>query len=170
MHGIAMLDGKEFDLDEILGIERQLSGLASAEGEQMRRQRMEAANAEAERLDNVRATLSVVEEHRLEAVERAEKAARDLCEALKEVRARAADGRHLIRALGGSGYPLEENEQEFRMAVRLSCALKPLTGIRARFGQIVFPAARAPFDNPWRDEEAKIVSHDISKALKGASE
>lgn len=168
--GVAMLDGKDFDASALQSLTSELEAINAAEGEEARRRRQQVATAEQERLTNLRATLAVVEEHRLDAVDRAEKHSRDLNEAMKEIRARAADGAHLIRALGGSSYPLEESEQEFRMGVRLSCALKPLTGIRARYGQIVFPPARAPFDNPWRDEEAKIVAHDITKALKGSSE
>ena len=168
--GVAMLDGKDFDDSTLQGLANELEAINAAEGEEARRQRQQMTVAEQERLTNLRATLAVVEEHRLDAVHRAEKHSRDLGEAMKEVRARAADAAHLIRALGGSGYPLEANEQELRMSVRLSCALKPVTGIRARYGQIIFPPARAPFDNPWRDEEAKIVAHDINKALKGSAE
>ncbi|MER9330215.1 hypothetical protein [Mesorhizobium sp. M0488] len=113
-------------------------------------------------------TLTVVEENRLAAVDRAEKAARDLVENLKEVRARAADVARLLRALGSGSLALEETEN--RMSWRLTAALKPLTGFGRRYGQIVTPEARSPFNDPWRAAEQAAAGPDVSKALKGASE
>lgn len=170
MHDIAMLDDKPFDLAEMIDVERELSGLDAAEGEAVRRQRQEAARAEQERLANLRQTLTVVEENRLEAVDRAEKAARDLCDALKEVRARSADGTRLLRALGvRPAVLLDVFETEFRMSLRLAAAIKPLVGLGRRFGQITFPEGRSPYDKPWRAEEQALANPDISRALEGPS-
>lgn len=169
MQGIALLDDQEFDTAPLSEVERELSALDAAEGEAVRRQRVEAAAAEQQRLVNLRKTLTVVEENRLEAVDRAEKAARDLCDALKEVRARSADGTRLLRALGvRPAVLLDVYELEFRMSLRFAAAIKPLVGLGRRFGQITFPEARSPYDKPWRAEEQAIANPDISRALKGS--
>ncbi|RWM14453.1 MAG: hypothetical protein EOR73_26560 [Mesorhizobium sp.] len=166
--GVAMLDGARFDARELTALESELDALNEAEGENTRRQRQEAARAEQERLANLRKTLTVVEENRLEAVDRAEKAARDLCDALNEVRARSADGTRLLRALGvRPAVLLDVFETEFRMSLRLAAAIKPLVGLGRRFGQITFPEGRSPYDKPWRAEEQALANPDISRALKG---
>ncbi|MER9936143.1 hypothetical protein [Mesorhizobium sp. M0088] len=166
--GTALLDGKSFDPRELTALETELAAIDAAEGEVMRRQRVAASEAERERMANLRVTLTVVEENRLAAVDRAEKAARDLVENLKEVRARAADVARLLRALGSGSLPLEETEN--RMSWRLTAALKPLTGFGRRYGQIVTPEARSPFNDPWRAAEQAVAGPDVSKALKGFSE
>lgn len=169
MQGIALLDDTEFDHSPLNAVEKELAALDAAEGEAVRRQRQEAARAEQERLANLRKTLTVVEENRLEAVDRAEKASRDLCDALKEVRARSADGTRLLRALGvHPAVQLDTYESEFRLSLRFAAALKPLVGLGRRFGQITFPEARSPYDKPWRAEEQAIANPDISRALKGS--
>ncbi|TIO26937.1 hypothetical protein [Mesorhizobium sp.] len=169
MQGIALLDDTEFDHSPLNAVENELAALDAAEGEAVRRQREQAAAAEQERLANLRQTLAIVEEHRLEAVDRAEKAARDLTDALKEVRARSADATRLLRALGvHPAVQLDTYESEFRMSLRFATALKPLVGLRRRYGQIAFPEARTPFDQPWRAAEAAIANPDIDKALKGS--
>ncbi|MER9080611.1 hypothetical protein [Mesorhizobium sp. M0895] len=167
--GIAMLDATIFDDRELTALESELEALNEAEGEAVRRQREQAAEAEQQRLANLRKKLTVVEENRLEAVDRAEKAARDLCDALKEVRARSADATRLLRALGvRPAVLLDVYELEFRMSLRFAAAIKPLVGLGRRFGQITFPEARTPYDKPWRAEEQAIANPDISCALKGS--
>lgn len=168
MQGIALLDDQEFDHSPLDEVEKELAALDAAEGEAVRRQREEAARAEQERLANLRKTLAIVEENRLDAVDRAEKAARDLTDALKEVRARSADGTQLLRALGvHPAVQLDTYESEFRLSLRLAAAIKPLVGLGRRFGQITFPEARSPYDKPWRAEEEALATPDISRALEG---
>lgn len=159
MQGIALLDDQEFDHGPLDAVEKELAALDAAEGEAVRRQREQAAAAEQERLANLRETLAIVEENRLEAVDRAEKAARDLCDALKEVRARSADATRLLRALGvRPAVLLDVFETEFRMSLRLAAAIKPLVGLGRRFGQITFPEGRSPYDKPWRSEEQALAT------------
>ncbi|PTE11544.1 hypothetical protein [Mesorhizobium helmanticense] len=167
--GVAMLDAKSFDSRELTALETELEAIEAAEGEAVRRERDQAAAAEQERLANLRKTLTIVEENRLEAVDRAEKAARDLCDALKEVRARSADATKLLRSLGvRPAVQLDVYESEFRLSLRFAAALKPLVGLRRRYGQIAFPEARTPYDKGWRAEEQAIATPDISRALKGS--
>ncbi|TIL43646.1 hypothetical protein [Mesorhizobium sp.] len=168
LQGVALLDDQDFYHAPLDEVEKELAALDAAEGEAVRRQRQEAARAEQERLANLRKTLTIVEEHRLEAVDRAEKAAHSPTDALKEVRARSADATRLLRSLGvHPATQLDAYESEFRMSLRFATALKPLVGLRRRFGQIAFPEARTPFDQPWRTAEAAIANPDISKALRG---
>jgi hypothetical protein len=123
------------------------------------------ALAEAERLDGLRNTLTIVEEQRLEAVDRAEKAARELADALKEALARSADAAKLIRALGGgNAIHLDDYSVELRLSNHLATALKPVTGLRRRFGQIVFPEAQNAYYSPWRAAEQAIAAPDLSRA------
>lgn len=168
--GVAMLDGKDFDASTLQSLSGELDAITAAEGEEARRKRQSASLAEMERLTNLRATLGVVEEHRLEAVDRAEKAIRDLVEALKEVRARSADSVSIVRALGVNSMALDAYEVEHRMSLRFATALKPLVGLRRRYGQITFPEARSPYDQPWRAAEDAATTNDVSRALKGSSE
>ncbi|RWO63082.1 hypothetical protein [Mesorhizobium sp.] len=169
MQGVALLDDQDFDHSPLNEVEKELAALDAAEGEAVRRQREQAAAAELQRLANLRETLAIVEENRLEAVDRAEKAARDLCDALKEVRARSADATRLLRALGvHPAVLLDTYESEFRMSLRLAAAIKPLVGLGRRFGQITFPEGRSPYDKPWRAEEQALATPDISRALKGS--
>ncbi|TPJ50630.1 MULTISPECIES: hypothetical protein [unclassified Mesorhizobium] len=165
-----MLDDKPFDLEEILGVERELSGLTAAEGEQMRRQRMEAAAAGQARIDALKEKLERRNTERLEAVERAEKAAIDLREASKQWIAANGDCAGLVRALnqtGGAGI-LDPHETEVRLSHMLTCALKPLFGLRRKLGMIVFPDAWSRFAGSWKEAEQSITEHEILAALKGA--
>jgi hypothetical protein len=163
--GAAMLDGADFDHAAFAAVETELEALTEAEGEQVRRDRNAMARAEAERLNGLRNTLTIVEEQRLDAVDRAEKAARELADALKEVQARSADASKLIRALdAGNAMHLDAYSVELRLSNRLATALKPVTGLRRRFGQIVFPEAQNAYYSPWRAAEQAIAAPDLSRA------
>lgn len=168
--GIAMLDGTEFDSATVTELEQELDALTSAEGEAARRERVLLAQAEEQRQDNLRQLLAMVNDQRMEGIERAEKAAHELTDALKDVMARSADTVKIVRALDcGPALRLDAYEVESRLSQRLTAALKPVTGLRRRFGHIMFPEAQTRYAGTWVAGESAETEHDISRALKGSS-
>ena len=89
--GVALLDGLGFDDELIRAAVNELDALTAAEGKSVRRERESIAKAEAERIEKLRAKLVVTEQHRLEAIERADKASHELADALKETMTRSAE-------------------------------------------------------------------------------
>ena len=166
--GIATLDGQEFDNAALAAVETELDALTAAEGEAVRRDRQQLARAEMERIAGLRDKLAVTEEHRLEAIDRAETHARGLAEALKEAMTRSGELTRLLRALGAGAMQTDAYLAEHRLSLRLVSALKPVTGLRREFGQIRLPDARKPFDEPWRAAEEAIAAPDITKAKEPA--
>lgn len=164
--GVAMLDGKEFDVRPLNDLQGQLDALNEAEGEQARREREKIAIAEAKRIEGLKQTLREVNEQRLEAVDRAEKAARELAAAICDVLDRSKDATGIMRGLGVNTLHLDRYETEMRLSLRLRSALVPVTGLGNRFGQINLPAARTPYDEPWKAAEQTIGNPDIKRALE----
>lgn len=164
--GVAMLDGKPFDAKDMTKLQDELDAINEAEGEQARREREDIARREAARIEGLKQTLREVNEQRLEAVDRAEKAARELATAFRDVLDRSADATHIIRSLGHNSLHLDRYETEGRLSMRLRNALSPVTGKGNRFGQMNLPAARDPFDEPWQAAEQTIGNPDIKKALE----
>lgn len=154
--GAAVLDGGTYDRKVIDRLRAELESLDAAEGEAARReQAARDADAAALRADRM-AKMHIVEEQRLTALERAEKAAHDLCDALKEARSRAGEVHSLGVALGlPRAMPALDHDN--RISRRLSHALKPLTGLGWRYGAIEFHAPLMHETGPWRDAEADLM-------------
>ncbi|MEI9414725.1 hypothetical protein [Mesorhizobium sp. Cs1321R2N1] len=166
-----MLDAKSFDSRELAALETELQAIDAAEGEAMRREREAATAAEKARRDGLRQKLERFNEDRLEAAERAEKAARDLCEAGKLWIAANGDCARIVRALnatGGGAGLLDATETETRLSLMLTNVLKPLVGLRRKFGMIAFPDALGRFAGNWREIEAASTQTEILSVLKGA--
>jgi hypothetical protein len=168
--GIALLDGKSFDARELTALETELDAINAAEGEAARRVRAAVEAAGQARIDALKEKLERRNTDRLEAVERAEQAARDLCEAAKLWIAANEDCGDLIRSLkqSGGGGILNANETESRLGFMLACALKPLFGMRRKLGMVTFPDSLPRFAGNWREAEQTITEPEILAALKGA--
>lgn len=168
--GVAMLDAKSFDSRELTALETEMNAIEAAEGEAARRVRVAVEAAGQARIDALKEKLERRNTERLEAVERAEKAARDLCEAAKLWIAANGDCADLVRALnqmGGAGI-LNASETESRLGFMLSNALRPLFGLRRKLGMVTFADALTRFAGNWREAEQSITEPEILAALKGA--
>lgn len=168
--GVAMLDGVNFDSQPLQSLECELEAITAAEGEASRREREATGKAEEARLKELRALLAQAEDRRLDAVERAEKAAHAYVAATKEVLDTSADIARISHGLGVNSTHHSAYEAELRLSLRLVCAMKPLTALRGAFGQIRLPAARAPYYDPWREAEAAIVKPALIEAIKETHE
>lgn len=168
-HGAAVLDGVQFDVTPLLAAESEMEAISVAEGEMARRHRAETATAEAMRIAGVREKLGVTETHRLEAVERAERAARDLAGALSEARHYGKEATRMLRSLGvHPSMELDHYEQETRLSMRLSATMRSLTGLSGRFGNLHFSTkGDRRFDAGWREAEQAVALPNIQKAMKG---
>lgn len=175
--GVALLDGRSFDARELSALETELNAIEAAEGEAARRVRVAVEAAGRARIGALKEKLERRNAERLEAVERAEKAARDLCEAAKLWIAANGDCADLVRSLNtpkahakfGAGI-LNASETESRFGFMLTCALRPLFGLRRKLGMVTFPEALARFSGNWAETERTITEPEIILALKGAEQ
>lgn len=167
--GVAMLDGGEFDDTALREAERQLDALADIEAVQVGREREAAAQALQAHRAGLRAKLIKMHRHRLNAVDRAETAARDLCLALKHAREHAVEVGRLVKALGGRVPPgMCDSETDKRMSHRLSDAMHPLTGLRRRYGDLVFREPLKPYEvGGWKEGEEKLAADMIASVTEG---
>ncbi|TPM33887.1 hypothetical protein FJ955_03900 [Mesorhizobium sp. B2-2-2] len=169
--GQAMLEGRDIDHMAMAAIEAEISSIYAAGGEIARREREEATATERARRDGLRQKLERLNQDRLEAAEQAEKAARDLCEAGKLWIAANGDCARIVRALnasGGGAGVLDASETETRLSLMLTNVLKPLVGLRRKFGMIAFPDALSRFADNWADVERANTETEILAVLKGA--
>lgn len=168
--GESYLDAETYDASTIIAAEADLVAIRAAEGELARRERAATVAAEAARVAAARERLIETEAKRLDAVEWAETAARNLSAALIEVMAHGRDVTRLVRSLGGgSCLPLDSYDHAMRLSCRLSSAMTPLCGVTRRFGQVAFGTDRPPFDQPWRAAEEAIGRNEVTKATKDAA-
>ncbi|TIL43414.1 hypothetical protein [Mesorhizobium sp.] len=168
--GVALLDDQEFDHTPLDAVEKELAALDAAEGEAVRRQREQAAKAEEARRTALKEKLERLNQDRLDAAERAEEAARAFTEASKEWIARNADCARIVRALnktGGGAMLLDAGETEMRLSQMLTCALKPLFGLRRKLGMIVFPDPWSRYAGEWKETERTNTESEILAVLKG---
>jgi hypothetical protein len=169
MAGVAVLEGRDIDHMAMAAIEAEITSIHAAGGELARREREAAAVAERARREGLRQKLIKMNQERLEAAGRAEKAASDLCEALKLWTALNGEAARLVRALHGKGGAgqLDRNETEARMSRFLANAMKPLTGLGRKLGMITFPDYWNRFDGDWAKIESSLTEPEIQSALKG---
>jgi len=166
--GVAMLDGGAFDDAALREAERQLDALADIEAVQVGREREAAAQALQAHRAGLRAKLVKLERHRLNAVDRAETAARDLCQALKHAREHAAEVEKLVKALGGRVPPgMTDSETDKRMSNRLSDAMQSLTGSRRRYGNLIFREPLQHERGDWKNGEEKLAADMIASVTEG---
>lgn len=155
--GAALLDGKPYSRAKADKLKAELEALDSAEGEAARRdaekQAIEAARLRKERL----AALAKAEDTRLAAIDRAEAAARELCDALIGAEKAKTEVLAINSQLGGKPI-LALLDHADRLSRRLSAVLKPLTGLRGRYGQIETKEALQHEHGPWRASEAELVA------------
>jgi hypothetical protein len=166
--GTAVLEGRDVDHMAMAAIEAEITSLHAAGGEMARREREAAAEAERARIAGLKEKLRRIDADRLEAVDKAEKAARDLCSNLRLWIAFNADAARIVRVLKGGGAGiLDSNETEMRISQMLGSALKPLFGNRRKLGQISFFTILDRFSGSWRRLERDATDNEIQIALRG---
>lgn len=171
MAGTAVLEGHAVDIAAMMAIEAEIEGIRSAGGELARREREAAAEAERSRIAGLKEKLRRIDADRLEAAEKAEKAAKDLCSALRLWIAFNADAARIVRALKGGGAGLlDPIETELRISHMLGSTLKPLFGNRRKLGQISFFTILDRYAGSWRRLERDATDTEIQIALKGAEQ
>ena len=166
-HGIAVLDGKPFDVGRVHRIEKELEALAGAEGELQRRQRdaseAELAKHRADALAEVRAK----ETNRLVAISRAEKATRDLVRALREADEAAHDIRTIFLAVDrASPMAIHRQEMETRLSARIGALLATLPGHHSHFGSMKFGVGVAKPDDDWVALERLLMAPEFKKMVE----
>lgn len=160
--GEAVLDGRTFNRAPIDRLRAELESLDAAEGVAVRRADAALAADEATRRAVWSRQMLVAEAARLDAIDRAERAARDLCDALVEARAQAMEIHRLAVALK-MPRALPALDHDARLSRRLSHVLKPVCTAGLRFGQLTFREALAQEHGPWRDAEAAMMMHFLPR-------
>lgn len=149
--GRAVLDGAKFDTRELSRLEAELRGLDAARDEQVRRERIEASAEWAATRKRQLAELAQLEDKRLEAVGRAEKAARDLAAVLTDLKAIAHEEAAHAAGMGIATLSIASPVFEKRISNRLAAVLRDVSGVR--YGHLELHAShRSPADN-WTDAE-----------------
>jgi len=165
--GLAVLEKKPHGpiTDAIFDAEAELAAITAAQTETVCRQREAAAKEEAERIGRLRKRLAEVETARLDAIERAQKAANMLAEELREA---LAQGETVCTTLNHLGQRSNAEMPEFRkrLSNHVSAVLATVTGKLDRFGQI--DLRQLPFTatveqagkRNWRETESKYWAID----------
>lgn len=167
--GAALLDGKPFNRGPLGKLRAELEALNAAEGESFRRVSERQAIETAERRKVLLAALSKAEEQRLEAIDRAEAAAREMTDALVAARKAAGDLVAINSQLGRRPIlQIAAPDHDDRLASYLSAVLRPMTGLRRRFGALHFPETDKRFGGPWRASEAALVGPYLNPRNKDA--
>jgi hypothetical protein len=168
--GAALLDKGAVppDLRSQLGeASTDLAAVEAAEAELVRRQREQAQTEEIERRATLRNQIETAEAARLEAVGKAETAARDLAEALRNLLAISAEQMRDCTSYCGRP-PLSANEAERRIAGLLSLVLGTVTGRQQGyvFGDISLrPTPYVTADQSWSDIEARHGAQEMESVF-----
>lgn len=166
--GASVLDGRAYDRKVIDRLRAELESLDAAEGVAVRREHAaRAADAAVLRADQTRKLLAA-EDARLDALDRADRAARDLCAALIDARTHAGDV-HKLSAWLEIRRPVPVLDHDNRISRRLSAALKPLTGHGLKYGHLTFREALPQERGPWREGEAAMMREFLPLTIEGTT-
>ncbi|RWB77487.1 MAG: hypothetical protein EOQ50_05365 [Mesorhizobium sp.] len=168
MAGVAVLEGRDIDHMAMAAIEAEITSIHAAGGEIARREREAAATAERSRIASLEDKLKRLNSERYEAATKAQEAAEQLCEQIKLWLGTNRDCARVARSLNpknGAGI-LDNPDTEIRISRMLAHALKPVSGLRRRFGLISFPEAPLA-SGDWAETEKKITEAAILAVLKG---
>jgi hypothetical protein len=146
--------------------EAAIDALAQADAIQRERERATAELAEYR--DGLRTELAAKEAARLDAVEKAEAAARQLVASLSDVLSISADMRAIIRKLDGRvAMALEDGGTVNRMSMRLAAVLRTFAGHRNRFGMVEWRDGVFASAENWRDAEQVNGATALNSINKG---
>ena len=168
----ALLDSGTFSpkLDsDLAGAEREIEAVEAALNEGVRRERDLQAQAEDERFAHARSSCRLSEAKRLDAVERAEKSARELAGALRDALEAMGEIEMRLNELQVRPLPIDlwrSRELERRLSGRLASILTTVRN-HPRFGGL--PLRVRSFANPsddWREAEERLGVVGLSSILE----
>lgn len=165
--GAALLDETPFDSSEIGRLETELDDIAAAEAEATRRMLAEVPVQRAREYADRLAEFRAAGDRRLDALARAEAAARALGGALAEIETAAEAMRDSASAMSNiarpgdfsSPTPLAKPNHEIRIAARLRAVLREALGVDFFGGSIRLAREAGDPDaaENWREAEAREV-------------
>ncbi len=154
--GTAYLDGAPFDYADIEAAERELEAIVAAEGEAARRERAAHAEAADARRREMWAMVARTEKRRLEALDKAQKAAKDMAAAIAETLACGVEITNLTHQLDPSLKLSLRDDFAERLSRHLSTELRAAIRFDRKWGAIQFPEHRDCDRGSWRAAEEKI--------------
>lgn len=172
--GLALMEGKTFDNRLIHVAESDVDACEAARVEASRRQRERAEERYQVHVDEQKTKLLDVLETRQQAIIDAEAASDALASSLAIYLSTSKEACQIINGLGGSYGALSDYEVKHRAALRISLAMKPITGTSGRFGGIEFLHASPEFvladgTNPkisWPKADAIKIATDLARVLQ----
>lgn len=175
--GVALMEGKTFDNRLINVAESDVDACAAAREESVRRQREKAEERFRIHTNDQKTKLLEVVERRQKSIEDAEAALKALADALERYLSTSNEACQLVNGLGGSFSTISEYEVKRRAAIRISLAMKPLTGTSSRFGGIEFINVSPAFvlgdgtspHHSWAEADAIKIAADVAKVLQEKS-
>jgi hypothetical protein len=165
----AILSGSAVDHAAIANLEADLAAITDAEAAVIHRQRAVEAENELARLRGIRAKIDALEQDRLEALDRAEAAARAFAAAAIAHRKVVEDIRKGVVAYAGHvPWKVTPRDMEEAMSQLLADALRPVGVSPAAFGRIRLPGVdfSPNTGQPWRDAKSLSVMPVLSAYLK----
>lgn len=172
--GTALLDGGKHAAANkaIENIKAELESLIIAEGISADRQRGDSEKQRLARLAAMRSELAALEQERLQAVERAEMAARNMVDALNsfmDITGKMAAISHRINNDGPVPISLQRNTAVGRMSTRLASILATLKGCPHRFGNVswLHTGMIHPQDS-WAEREMAALKSHLEPLIQGA--
>lgn len=172
--GTALLDGGKHAAANkaIENIKAELETLTIAEGIAVDRQRTDAEKLRLTKLAAMRSELAALEEERLQAVERAEMAARNMVDALNafmDINGKMAAIAHRVAGDAPIPIPLQRTNAIGRMSVRLASILATLKGCPHRFGSVSWiHTGMIRAENSWTEAEASALKAHLAPLIQGA--
>jgi len=163
--GVAKLDGHAFDSALIRAAEAELDALDAAEGEAVKRERVEYEAEMERRRAAARSEVTRIEEQRLEAVKAAHTAAIDMMVALMDVQTYADKLSTTLRTLGVKSWDAPSSSTRDRLSRRLACVMGSLMTSGQQYGAIAFPEPVSTYSVEWLSDERRLLAPDIERAL-----
>jgi hypothetical protein len=162
--GQANLDGVLYDNAEIEALETALASLNDTEGAAAARHRQDEADRVLAIRTDLCSRLLKLENHRLDAVGRAEAAAREMTDAMADVQSTASDMRRLVSQMSARCPPvLTELEHRRRLGERLATLLPQASGRPREFGTVGWGQPLfAKVDDDWAAKERDLLSPAIN--------
>lgn len=163
--GVARLDGQAFDNALITAAEAELDALDAAEGEAVKRERIEYEAEMKRRRSVARSEVLRLEEQRLEAVQAAHTAAIDMMVALMDIQTYADKLSTTLQTLGVSSWEAPASGTRDRLSRRLASVMGPLMTSSRQYGAIAFPEPVSTYSAEWLTDERRLLAADIERAL-----
>lgn len=143
------------------------AAIAEADKEEAQHKaRADAEKAELSRRRDILARADGIEQSRLTAVADAERSARAMADAIRDVLRLGGELRSTLKELGDvPAFSMSDATVERRLSERLSAVLRDITGHQTRFGRITIARTWRKPDEDWVADEKQAVT-DFHAKLK----